>query len=136
MVEHCPFKAGVLGSNPSRLTTPFFACPMREWIYKSATAMAAAIRSKEISAYELVRACLERIEEVNPRLNAVVQLSAERSLNDARDADQALARGKCAWPAARCALHAERRHRIRGLGLHRRHRGPRAVCPQVRTRWW
>ena len=44
---------------------------MREWICNSATAMAAAIRKREISAYELVRACLRRIEEVNPGLNAV-----------------------------------------------------------------
>jgi amidase len=55
--------------------------------------MAAAIRKKEISAYELVRACLGRIEEVNPRLNAVVQVSTELALEEAREADQALARG-------------------------------------------
>jgi amidase len=60
--------------------------------------MAAAIRKREISAYELVRACLRRIEEVNPRLNAVVQLSAERSLQEARHADQALARGDVSGP--------------------------------------
>jgi amidase len=71
---------------------------MREWIYKSATAMAAAIRSREISAYELVRACVERIEEVNPRLNAVVQTSAERSLNEARNADQSIAHGDVLGP--------------------------------------
>lgn len=66
---------------------------MLEWVYQSAAAMAAAIRQKEISAYELGRACLGRIEEVNPRLNAVVQVSAERALEEAREADQALARG-------------------------------------------
>jgi amidase len=66
---------------------------MREWIYNSATAMAAAIRKREISAYELVRACLTRIEQVNPRLNAVVQVSAKRALQEARRADQALAQG-------------------------------------------
>ena len=31
---------------------------MSEWIYKSATAMAEAIRMKRISAHELVRDCL------------------------------------------------------------------------------
>ena len=71
---------------------------MREWIYQSATAMAAAIRSKEISAYELVGACLRRIEEVNPRLNAVVQVRAERALDEARQADRALARGDAVGP--------------------------------------
>jgi len=66
---------------------------MGEWIFRSAVAMAAAIREKEISAYEIVRTCLGRIEEANPRLNAVVQVCAERALKDARDADQALVRG-------------------------------------------
>jgi Asp-tRNA(Asn)/Glu-tRNA(Gln) amidotransferase A subunit family amidase len=36
---------------------------------------------------------MTRIEEVNPRLNAAVQLCAERSLDEAHAADQALARG-------------------------------------------
>ena len=83
---------------------------MPEWIYESAAAMAAAIRKKEISAHELVRACLGRIEEVNPRLNAVVQVCAEQALKEARDADQALARGDMSRPLARRAVHAERRH--------------------------
>ena len=69
-----------------------------KWIYKSAAAMAAAIRKKQISAYELVRGSLERIEQVNPRLNAVVQITAERALQEARAADQALARGELSGP--------------------------------------
>jgi len=71
---------------------------MPEWIYESAAAMAAGIRKKEISAYELVGACLRQIEEVNPRLNAVAQLRAERALEEARQADQALARGNVIGP--------------------------------------
>jgi amidase len=71
---------------------------MREWLHKSAVAMAAAIRGKEISAHELVGACLERIQEVNPRLNAVVQLNAEQARKEALDADQALARGEMTGP--------------------------------------
>jgi amidase len=71
---------------------------MIEWPYQSSAAMAAAIRTKQISAYELVSAHLGRIEEVNPRLNAVVQVDAERSLADARRADQVLARGDVMGP--------------------------------------
>jgi amidase len=71
---------------------------MREWIYESAAAMAAAIRKKEISAHELVGAALRRIEDVNPRLNAVVQVCAERALEEASLADQALARGRVFGP--------------------------------------
>ena len=71
---------------------------MRDWIYQSAVAMAAAIRKKEISAREIVRASLERIEEVNPRLNAVVQMDAEQALEEADAADQALTRGDAVGP--------------------------------------
>ncbi|MGA3327606.1 MAG: amidase, partial [Terriglobia bacterium] len=71
---------------------------MSEWIFQSAVATAAAIRKKEISAREIVRASLERIEEVNPRLNAVVQMDAEQALEEADAADQALARGDAVGP--------------------------------------
>jgi amidase len=64
----------------------------------SASALAKMIRGKELSAEEVVRACLERIEAVNPVLNAVVQLAADSALSQARHADAALARGKCTGP--------------------------------------
>ncbi len=64
---------------------------MRDWIYRSASAMAEGIRKKHISSHELVRACLDRIEAVNPKLNAVVQVCSEQALADARNADAALA---------------------------------------------
>jgi amidase len=66
---------------------------MREWIDESASAMAAAIRKKDISAQELVHSLVGRIEGVNPRLNAVVQVCAEQALEEARQADQVLGRG-------------------------------------------
>jgi amidase len=71
---------------------------MPEWIYESATTIAAAIREKRISAHDLVGACLQRIDEVNPRLNAVVQVCAEQALKDARNSDQALVRGEVVGP--------------------------------------
>jgi len=60
--------------------------------------MAAGIRTKEISSHELVSACLKRIAEVNPQLNAVVQVCAEKSLEDARLADKALTRAEGRGP--------------------------------------
>ncbi len=65
-----------------------------EIIYASAKSMAQAIQDKEVSAVELVEAHLGRIEEVNPALNAVVQLAAERARAEAVEADAALARGE------------------------------------------
>lgn len=66
--------------------------------YSSSMSLAAAVREKRISAAELVDAFLARIEEVNPSLNAVVQLRAEGARADARLADEALARGRSLGP--------------------------------------
>ncbi len=51
------------------------------------------IRRKVVSSLEVVDACLERIGQVNPKLNAVVLLVAEDARTQARVADQKLARG-------------------------------------------
>jgi amidase len=50
-------------------------------------ALAAALRTGEMSSVDVTRACLDRIGEVNPRLNAVAQLRAEAALAEARRAD-------------------------------------------------
>ena len=65
---------------------------MEELIYASATTLAHAIRDKQVSSQEVVEAYLKRIEAVNPQLNAVVQLTADEALAQARQADAALAR--------------------------------------------
>jgi amidase len=71
---------------------------MHELIYASATALAQAIRAKEVSSQEVVNAYLERIEAVNPRLNAVVQVTADAARDQARAADAALAGGDIRGP--------------------------------------
>jgi amidase len=55
-----------------------------------AGAVARAIRRREISSRELVMSCLERIDAVNPRLNALVDVRAEAALADADAADTAI----------------------------------------------
>jgi len=50
--------------------------------------LAAAIRLGRISSEEAVRAYLDRIAAVNPKLNAVVQLRRDAALADARAADK------------------------------------------------
>lgn len=67
---------------------------MSDLIYASVTQLAKAIKAKAVSSVEVVHACLQRIEAVNPQLNAVVQLRAEQALAEARAADEALARGE------------------------------------------
>ena len=64
----------------------------------TATRLATLIRTGEVSSREVVEAHLRRIEAVNPRLNAVVQLRADAALADAEAADQLLAGGDPVGP--------------------------------------
>jgi amidase len=64
----------------------------------TARQLAALIRGKDASAFEVVDACLARIAQVNPQLNAVVALVADDAREKARAADQALARGDTLGP--------------------------------------
>jgi amidase len=69
-----------------------------ELIWMSATKLAEAIRAKKVTAVQAVQACIARIQEVNPRINAVVTTCFERALLEAKDADASLARGKVLGP--------------------------------------
>ncbi|MFJ9432049.1 amidase [Streptomyces sp. NPDC101490] len=74
---------------------------MRNALWKlSAGAQAAAVRGGEISAVELVESHLERISEVNPRVNAVTQLLAERAREAAARTDRRRASGEELGPLA------------------------------------
>jgi amidase len=59
----------------------------------SATELAEAIRSRQVSSREVIEAHLQRIETVNPSINAVVILMNEGALEAAKHADRAVARG-------------------------------------------
>ncbi|MEV0890688.1 amidase family protein [Promicromonospora sp. NPDC050262] len=62
--------------------------------YWNATELAAAIRNRTISAVEVMRAHLERIEDVNPVLNSIVApIPESQALAAAAEADAAVARG-------------------------------------------
>jgi len=71
---------------------------MEKLLYASATALTQAIRNREVSSEEVVNACLQRIAEVNPQLNAVVQLTAATARTQARAADAALRGGENIGP--------------------------------------
>jgi aspartyl-tRNA(Asn)/glutamyl-tRNA(Gln) amidotransferase subunit A len=68
-----------------------------ELCYRDASALAELIRLRELSPVEVVRAHLERIGELNPRLNAVVTLHPEAE-RLAADAEAAVARGDTLGP--------------------------------------
>jgi amidase len=54
--------------------------PDSDLMFRSASELAGMVRSGECSARELVEISLARIEELNPQLNAFVQIDAERAL--------------------------------------------------------
>jgi len=60
--------------------------------------MAELIQNRKLSPVELVQAHLDRIERVNPKINAYVQLDAERALAAARAAEHAIMRNEAVGP--------------------------------------
>lgn len=65
-----------------------------ELVDKSAVELAALMRSGELAAREVVEAHLQRIDLVNPGLNAIVTLTADRALAAADEADERQVRGE------------------------------------------
>jgi len=66
---------------------------MDELLNGSVRELATAITSREVTSVQLVTAFLDRIERVNPKLNAVVHLISEAALKHARNADTELKNG-------------------------------------------
>lgn len=69
-----------------------------ELCYTPATELVRAIRQKSLSPVELMRAVLERIERVNPAVNAFCTVTAEAALAGARAAEAAVMRGEALGP--------------------------------------
>ena len=59
-----------------------------------AIALAKGIAAREISSREATQSVLERVADVNPRLNALVEVLEEEGLAAADEADRAVARGE------------------------------------------
>ena len=74
-----------LAEKPAQAATPVY--------YKDATELAALIRDKQLSSREIVQAHIDRIAQINPKINAIVTLMAEDALKGADAADIAVNRG-------------------------------------------
>jgi len=61
---------------------------MTEWFKLSATELASAYAAQETTPTDVVRACLDRLETVNPTLNAVIAWDTDASLAAARASAQ------------------------------------------------
>ncbi len=71
--------------------------PVHEWALLDA---ARAVRERRISSRDLTRALLERIDRMNPAINAYITILPEQAMRDAAACDEELAAG-----AARGPLH-------------------------------
>ncbi len=67
--------------------------PDSDICFLTATELSRRIRTREISAREVMETHLAQIERVNPKVNAIVTLVPEQALDMADAADKALARG-------------------------------------------
>jgi amidase len=70
----------------------------QELYHRSATELAAMLRAKQVSAREVVTAHLDRIAALNPRINAIVTLTADRALAHAGRQDELAVRNEFAGP--------------------------------------
>jgi aspartyl-tRNA(Asn)/glutamyl-tRNA(Gln) amidotransferase subunit A len=57
-----------------------------------------ALQKKEVSPVELTSACLERIERLNPRLNAFITVTTDSALEEARKSEAEILRGEWKGP--------------------------------------
>jgi amidase len=80
---------------------PYSADPIMTEIWQlTATALAACIRARSLSAVQAAKAALARLDEANPAINAVVAHRPEEVLAEAQAIDAALARGEDPGPLA------------------------------------
>jgi amidase len=81
----------------------------------TAVDLAGQIRRRELSAREVMEAHLRQIEAVNPQVNAIVTLVAERALDEADAADDLIARGMSLGPLHGLPIAVKDAHRTRGI---------------------
>ena len=67
--------------------------PDELWRY-TAVALARGVRTRQISSQEAIETCLARIDQVNGRVNALVEVSADEALDMADAADRVVADGE------------------------------------------
>ena len=83
-----------------RRNTPLFEekTPMTDIVFSSTARLAEAIRTRRISAREMLEVVLGQIDRYNPTLNAVNIIDQEQAMEKARTADEAMARGEVWGP--------------------------------------
>jgi amidase len=107
---------------------------MSDLAFLPATELALRLRRRELSSVHLLQHFLQRIARLNPALNAVVVLDAERALQRATQADAASARGELWGPLHGLPMTVKESFDVPGLATtwgHESMRGNIAARPAV-----
>lgn len=88
---------------------------MTELAFEGGLAIAARIRSRELSCVEALEYFLERAHRFQPALNAIVEFDEERARTRAREADAALVRGEIWGPLHGVPMTVKESYDIEGL---------------------
>lgn len=88
---------------------------MNELGYLSATALAGRLRHRELTVDQVLTAYVERIEKLNPSINAVVSADLDQARQAATTADQALADNEPVGPLHGVPVIIKDGHDVAGL---------------------
>jgi amidase len=86
-----------------------------EICFLTACELARKIRTKELTAREVMEAHLRQIDRVNPSVNAIVTLLAEQAMDQAVRADEAAARGSLLGPLHGLPVAHKDLHETKGV---------------------
>lgn len=83
--------------------------------FESASKALSALRSRDVSAHELTRLCLDRIAATSDSINAVASLREEQALAEAKRIDDARAAGDALGPLAGLPVTLKESFNVKGL---------------------
>jgi AtzE family amidohydrolase len=86
-----------------------------DFSYTGALALACAIKSGRTSSVEVVRSTLQRIQAIDPVVNAFTAITAGRALAEAEEIDRAIARGEDPGPLTGVPFAVKNLFDIQGL---------------------
>ncbi len=75
-----------------------FAQNPTDYTYLSIAEVSELVRQKKVSPVELTKACLKRIEQLNPKLNAFITVTADSALKEAEFAEIEIINGRWKGP--------------------------------------
>lgn len=88
---------------------------MTDQAFQSATELATSIRSKKVSSLELLDYYIGRVERFNPPLNAIVVKDYDRARDQARAADDVIAKGDAVGPLHGVPMTIKDSYNVAGL---------------------